>query len=647
MKSRTEDMAQPGPAPVAPRLRCPSCTRPLEGRACRACAVEHPGDDELVDLRRDRAPVEPRPLRAGALERFFAATAAGAGHRAAFEQLLLSLDDLDNQRLMQLVREARGAWHPLLHELRGAALFLGNAFSGTITALANNGFHVTVLDSCPERVRFAVRRAAENSPGRVRGVVAGDAARLPFDDASFALVVQEDGLPGANGIHAHRIDEALRVAAEECVLTADNRLAYKKNLGRRGEFVRLSPTAWLASAVRPRRGERLLPAYRRSMAKAGWDAPEAWALYPHSFDWSHAVALDADRPCLTIGPNERRNKLKLLGHALGLFPWFAPSFAVHARRSAARPRRIDRILDALARATGEPRPQVETLVATRGQSAVIHTSVPGLGAEDPRGRWTLHLPLCPKNEPQLELHVRSLHHARERFPRLPVPEPLHGGRIEGLWLSCERRLPHHAMPQYGRDRAAIERACFEAALHLAGLVARRVERYDDAEHARLVRRPSAIVARHAAVDSTRRWLAEAEARAFDWLRDRPLPLVLYHGDLRGKHVQTTPEGRVLGFLDWGTTEFEGLPLFDLLHLLVHERKQHGGRSAADCWRAIQDPARREPHEARAIAAYNAAIGLHADAERALCLLYPMLVAATAEQHWDYSRPRWLHSQFDV
>jgi hypothetical protein len=31
----------------------------------------------------------------------------------------------------------------------------------------------------------------------------------------------------------------------------------------------------------------------------------------------------------------------------------------------------------------------------------------------------------------------------------------------------------------------------------------------------------------------------------------------------------------------------------------------------------------------------------------LCLLYPMLVAATAEQHWDYSRPRWLHSQFDV
>jgi hypothetical protein len=638
---------QSGTQPLAPGLRCPACTRLLAGRACRACGIVHPGDEELVDLRRERSPLEPRPLRFGSLDPFFAATAAGSGYRAAFEQLLLSLDELDNQRLMQLVREARGAWHPLLHELRGAALFLGNAFSGTITALANNGFHVTVLDSCPERVRFAVRRAAENSPGRVRGVVAGDATRLPFDDASFALVVQEDGLPGANGLHAHAIDEVLRVAADECVLTADNRLAYKKNLGRRGEFVRLSPGAWLASATHPRRGERLLRSYRRMLAKEGWDAPEAWALYPHSFDWSHAVALDEDRPRLTIGPNERRNKLKLLGHALGLFPWFTPSFAVHARRCARRPRRLDRILDALARITGEPRPQVETLVATRGQSAVIHTSIPGRDADDPRGRWTLHLPLCPKNEPQLELHVRSLHHARERYPALPVPEPLHGGRIEGLWLSCERRLPHHAMPQIGRDRDAVARACLESSMHLANLVARRVERYDVVEHERLVQVPSAIVARHAAVESTRRWLDGAGARAFELLRDRPLPLVLYHGDLRGKHVQTTPEGRVLGFLDWGTTEFEGLPLFDLLHLLVHERKQHSGDSAAACWRAIQDPASRLPHEARAIEAYCSAVGLHADAEEALCLLYPMLVAATAELHWDYSRPRWLHTQFEV
>lgn len=630
-----------------PRLLCPRCTRPLAQLACGACAIDWPADGDLADLRLVREEREPRPLPHGALDRFFAATASGSGYREAFEALLLELEARDADRLMQLVREARGAWHPLLHETRGTALFLGNALSGTTTALANNGFLVTVLDPCPERVRFAVRRAAENSPGRVRGIVAGDARRLPFDDAAFALVVQEDGLPGANGLHAHDAGEAMRVAGSELVLTADNRLAYKRSLGTRGDFVRMSPARWLANALRPRRGERTLRGYRRAVAKTGWSKPEAWALYPHAFDWSHAVALDAPLPSLTVGPNERRNKLKVVAQAAGLFPWFAPSFALHARRSAARPRRIERILDALSRATGEGRPEVETLVATRGQSTVIHTRLPGHGEDEPRGRWTLHLPLCPKNEPQLELHVRSLRHAVEHHPRLPVPQPLHGGRIEGLWLACERRLPHHAMPQFGRDRAAVARALRETALHLGRLEVRRARPYGTEDHARLVGRTTQLVARRAAVPSTLRWLAEAEQRAWRLLQGRDVPLVLYHGDLRGKHVQTRPDGCVLGYLDWGTTEFQGLPLFDLLHLLVHERKQHLGCSAAAAWRALMSSATRDDAEQDAIDLYRSTLGVDDATEEALCLLYPMLVAATAEQHWDYSRPRWLHRQFEV
>lgn len=630
-----------------PRLRCPRCTRLLDGTDCAACGLSWPADADLVDLRLAREAREPRPLPTGALDRFFAATGAGVGYREAFERLLLELEPRSADRLMQLVREARGAWHPLLHELRGSALFLGNALSGTITALANNGFAVTVLEPCAERVRFAVRRAAENSPGRVRGVVGGDAARLPFDDAAFTLVVQEDGLPGSNGLHAHDLAEALRVAGSEFVLSADNRLAYKRSLGVRGDFVRMSPPRWIANALAPRRGERTLRGYRQSVAKAGWDAPEAYALYPHAFDWSHAVALDAPLPALTVGPNERRNKLKVAAQAAGLFPLFAPSFALHARRSAARPRRIDRILDALARTTGEPRPVVETLVATRGQSTVIHTCVPGADASDPRGRWTLHLPLCPKNEPQLELHVRSLRHAVAHYPRLPVPQPLFGGRIEGLWLACERRLPHHAMPQIGRDRAAVGRALRETALHLAHLEARRARSYGAEEHERLVARTTRLVARRAVEPSTLAWLDEAERRAWRLLQGRDVPLVFYHGDLRGKHVQVRPDGSVLGYLDWGTTEFEGLPLFDLLHLLVHERKQHTGCSAAEAWRSVQDPGLRDADEQEAIALCRRTLGLDDAVEEALCLLYPMLVAATAEQHWDYSRPRWLHRQFEV
>ena len=630
-----------------PSLCCPRCTRPLVELACKACGVIWPSDADLVDLRVETSEREPRPLASGALTQFFQATSAGAGYREAFEALLLGLDTHTADRLMQLVREARGAWHPLLHDVRGTALFLGNAYSGTITALANNGYMVTVVDPCAERVRFALRRAMTNSPGRVRGVVAGDGARLPFADAAFTVVIQEDGLPAHNGLHAHALREALRVAGSACLLTADNRLAYKRSLGVRGDFVRMKPAQWVSNALHPRRGERTLLGYRKAMRKLGWEPAEAFALYPHALDWSHAVALDAERPALTVGPNERRNRLKIVAQSAGLFPVFTPSFALHARRTTRAPRRIERILQHIARVTGEPQPEIDILIATRGQSSVIHTCVPTQGADEPRGRWTLHMPLCPKNEPQLELHMRSLRYAREQFPALPVPEPLYGGRIEGLWLACERRLPQHAMPQIGRDRDAVARALAHTAHDFAGLLVRRSRAYDAVDHERLVGRTTRLVAERAVVAGTLQWLATTEQTAWKLLQGRSVPFVLYHGDLRGKHVQVRPDGHVLGYLDWGTTEFEGLPLFDLLHLLVHERKQHTGCSAAEAWRSIQDPNRREPAEQHAIDVYRARLGVDDATEEALCLLYPMLVAATAEQHWDYSRPRWLHRQFDV
>jgi hypothetical protein len=28
-------------------------------------------------------------------------------------------------------------------------------------------------------------------------------------------------------------------------------------------------------------------------------------------------------------------------------------------------------------------------------------------------------------------------------------------------------------------------------------------------------------------------------------------------------------------------------------------------------------------------------------------LYPVLVGAMAERNWDYSRPRWVHTQFEL
>jgi len=601
---------------------------------------------ELEDFRASpSAEPPPAPLARGAFEPAFESARDGSTFRRALERLLLELDDEGADKLMQMLREARGAWFPLLSASSGDVLFIGNALSGSITPLAAAGFRVTILERNVERARFALLRALEHTPGSVRVVLGGDTAKLPFADASFDVVVQEDGLPRADDRFAHEFDEVLRVARGEVVLTADNRLAYKHSSGRRNDFHVPSPLAFARAAFAPRRGERTLPGYRSLFAHGGFRAARAFALYPHSRDFTHVVALDAHLPTLTIGPMERKNRLKLLGRSLGLFPWFTPSFAIVGSRAESRAStRLDRILADLSTRTQEPVPVAEQLVGTRGNTLLVQTRGE---AEGGRGAWTLHIPLCPKNVPQLELHMRSLELVRARFPAVPVPEPLFHGRIEGVWLSCERRLAGWTAPQVVGDRARIGRMQREVARHFASLVTRTSRTFTADDFDAQVAARFRLVAAHVGVASTVSHLERMLAESREKLIGATFPLVLYHADLRSKHVQVDRDGRVLGYLDWGTTEAEGLPLFDLLHLIVHERKQEMRISPGEAWRAVRDRRGLFDHEVEALDSYSRTLALDPSVVSTLAAIYPVLVAAMAEKNWDYSRPRWLHQQFGI
>jgi len=616
---------------------------------------------EIEDLRADPASEPPpAPLAREAFEPAFEAARSGASFRLALEKLLLELDEESADRLMQMLREARGAWFPLLRARVGELLFLGNALSGSITPLAAAGFRVTVLERNAERARFALLRAAEHSPGNVRVVLGGDTARLPFEDQSFDVVVQEDGLPRADGRFAHDFDEVLRVARSEVVLTADNRLAYKRSSGRRNDFHVPRPLEFARAALSPTRGERTLRGYRSLYARGDFRT-RSFALYPHSRDFTHVVALDTRLPTLTIGPMERKNRIKLVGRSIGLFPWFTPSYALlGARPGVDGPTRMDRILADLSQRTSEPTPVAEQFVGTRGNTLLVQTKsaardVPhgraldlsSTSDHDRPGSWTLHVPLCPKNVPQLELHMRSLALVRARFPSVPVPEPLFHGRIEDVWLSCERRLPGWTAPQVVGDRAKIGRMQREVSRHFATLVTRTARPFTDEDFEIQVAARFRLVAAHAAVASTIRTLERMLQETREMLVGATFPLVLYHADLRSKHVQVDRDGGVLGYLDWGTTEDEGLPLFDLLHLVVHERKQERRISPGEAWRAIRDRHGLFDHEIEALDGYAKTLGLAPEVVRAIDAIYPVLVAAMAEKNWDFSRPRWLHKQFGI
>lgn len=642
---------------------CPACGAELEplgvdlnsaensrGASCARCHRAFARTNGMLDLRvAPEAELAPWPLSHAECSLALGDLARGLPFKATLERLLLELADPPADFLMQLLREARGAWLPLLRARGGRALLVGNALSGASVPLCNAGFEVTLFERSPERLALAFARNEALAAGRTRLALGGDGAHLPFGDASFDLIVQEEGLPSASTGWGHSASELARVCRGELVLTADNRLGYKRGSGRRGVFHVPTPIAYVRRALQPERGDLTLAGYRRRLAFDGFAPARSFALYPHARDFAHVVSLEEPYPSLTVGPMERKNRFKVVGQRLGLFPWLTPSFGFFTARAqmARELPRIERALDHLAQTIGEPRPRIEQFLATRGNTALVQTFVPDANEREPRGRWTLHIPLSPQQRGQIDNHHARLGWIRERFTHLPVPEPLFLGEIEGLYLACERRMPDWTAPQRTGDHAIARNLFADVARDFARLAMEPARAFGEVDFERLLGARFDLVARYAAVPETIERLKQMRAALREELVGLSIPLVLYHADLRSKHVQIDADGHVVGYLDWGSSELSDLPYFDLLHLVAHERKQEAGLTAARAWAIVRERTELRDYERAALDSYAQSMALAPAYCRAIERIYPVLVAAMAEKNWDYSRPRWLARQFGV
>lgn len=635
----------------APRLACPACLVALdesgpEVLACPRCLGKFYRTDGVLDLRQEPANAPaPTPMEADALAHALVALDSGTSYKVALEQLLFDMQDEGSDGLQLLLKESRGAWTPLLSSGGGSALFLGNAVSGTVPPIAYAGFDVTLAERNTDRLRFALARSEAYVPGTTRIVACGDAPSLPFEDNAFDLVVIEDGLPSPETGWGFDLDELVRVTRGELFFTADNRFAYKRSTGRRGQFRVARPWQFMRDALRPARGERTLGGYRDAFA-SDLPATRAYSLYPHTGDFTHVVALDEKHPQLTIGPKEERNKWKLGAHAVGLFPWLTPSFGILASRKASRPR-IEGVLAQLAERIGEPAPSVDVLVATRSGTGLIHTHIDGASEADPAGRWTLHLPLSDQKRKLVEGHHRYISIVQSRFPDVPIPEPLFAGDIDGVWFTCERRLPGLSSPNYTGDFVRTRRTFLGATRDMAKMVVEdahpmTLERFEDTVGARF-----RIVTQCARVESTMRNLERMHDEIREKMVGRPTPWVLYHADLRSKHIQVDTEGNVLGYMDWGASEDAFLPYVDVLHMVAHQRSQETSGWPGDTWTLVRDKTDLREHERAAMDDYCERVQLDPDIRAACEIMYPVFVAGMAERNWDYSRPRWIHRQFGV
>jgi len=306
--------------------------------------------------------------------------------------------------------------------------------------------------------------------------------------------------------------------------------------------------------------------------------------------------------------------------------------------------RLQRILQSLSERSNAPKHTAQHLIATRGNVAVVQTrapqSPPGPGGAP--GPWTLHIPLCAQKRRLLKRHAECLRGLPNAHPKVPIPKLHFAGEVEGLWLTSEQRLAGHSAPQLPTNGPEQQRMFAEVGEQLVHLRLPNDQTLDAQRLEELLGDRIRRVMRLSGRRETAQRIGAMQAEACEALLGLTVPRVLYHADLRPKHVQVDSSGHVLGLMDWGAYEPDFLPYVDLLHLFAHLRPD----SARLQWQRLLEN-RIEPWERSVLAAYQAALGLPDRYVRAIEALYPVLVAGMAERNWDFSRPYWVHREFGL
>ncbi|MCP5023733.1 MAG: hypothetical protein GY930_18440 [bacterium] len=591
----------------------------------------------------DLAPRDVKPELGfhGALKRAIARGHFLQPFKANMEALLKEMRPELADEFLMIGQEGRGSFLTMLGLAGGRALFLGDALSGTVTALAHGGYVTTVCDHDEVRLDFARLRDAEFSPGMVRYRQTPQGGPFPFESGSFDLVVAELGPHGEVPLWGEHIHALYALTRDAFVRIADNSMAYKRALGRRGQFEITKPWDLVRNTLSPKSGEGRHAALKRDLAR-DFKMVKSFALYPHRLECSHLVELNGGLPRLTVGPKERTNRVKVLGHKLGLFPVFTPSFVfLGQQKSGLGKSRLERILQGLSEHIGEPLPVAEHIISTRGNVCVVQTMLEP-DSNNSRGRWTLHIPFGNVKFRLSKSHFKGLQHVREFHPGVPVPEPLFMGELEGLWLICERRLPDRSGAHLVQGSPAQMRMLSEVSDSLLNLKFGEYQILTDELFDRLlgerVRRVSRLSGRKDTSIAIMDMLEEGRKSLLGW----EFQPVFYHADLRPKHVQNTGEGRLHGILDWGAYEDFFLPYADLLHLFAHLRHS----SARLQWHRLRDRQLSET-EQNILDRYCQGMGIEPDKARAIERLYPLLVCGMAERNWEFSRPFWVHREFGL
>jgi ubiquinone/menaquinone biosynthesis C-methylase UbiE len=455
-----------------------------------------------------------------------------------------------------------------------SVLDIGCGWGNLSLSLARNFATVYALDLVPERAVMASIRAREAGLANVIALAGGNAAHLPFPDASLDVVVLNgvlEWVPVSFPQIADPREAQLRLLRDvarvlkpdgQLYIGIENRLGYAYFLGKPDEHSKLKYATLLPRnlANRYSLAKRHQPyrtytygwrGYRKLLHDAGFATSRFYCPFPEYREFSELIDLNrAQNLARALYPTSFLGRLGMqLCKRVNLFREFSPTYSIVASKA----RELDRFVDRLLHHIGGGASADIHLRITQTPAALIFTS-----------DTAIKLPLTARTDTRLGMEMQNLQFASTKHRR-QIPELLAAGTLQDQRFLAMRRLDGVPGGKYLLKREHLPdvvRAAVAFVTQLHSETLRRQVCTDEWLQAHF----------DPIVDGVSRLGVELSALKDECRRElagRTVLTVMSHGDFTVRNLLINPRNlELVGVVDWDLAEIDGWPLEDLLQLLT-------------------------------------------------------------------------------
>ena len=569
--------------------------------------------------------------------------------------------------------ESRAAGRLLLPaDPQAKVLDLGCGVGPLSINFARYTHEVVAADRGLNQLQLLKLRAEESGIHNLHLVCAGDRKHLPFASETFDVVLLNGVLEWvASSLNGNPRDRQRSFLTEvnrilkprgEIYIGIENRFGLNYLLGGPDEhtrlrFVTLLPRkiADLFSRLKKGKPYRIYTytrrGYRKLLGEAGFKATRFYLPRPNYRRISQIVGDNkavfsdslSEKPSLR---GMRHRPLRKLA-----YPYLTHSYSIVAAKSQWAPSLIEESisrLDAWLSSRGRVKPDHRPVLVRIGDTSVALISV-----SEPRGGggFMLRIPLTPQVSVQQRHNLETLTKivaklGPDSFLAGLLPQPLATLECKGNPVFVERLCPGFDLRNCYRrqDLSGVFRLGLDFLLKLH-------REFDESRtHS------------SASIDS---WLRVREHHIYKNLPSFPegsleslvedakkclhgcrLPMVCTHGDFWPGNLLTTERGDSLtGVVDWEFSDLEGIPLLDLMHLLLYTKGLLSGKGFTRSLAERFSAHRFESDEIPFVKEYCAELGIPGSA------VWPLVFMAWLD--WVYRRsgihgflPSWRHNEVE-